>query len=447
LSTQKRVRRKVKDIFAELSVVEKTEEELIETGGIVFPNGQYFELIKNDGGSPILLDSITKKCYKRIHNAGLAYVPPMLTASLLEALTLPSKPTDCGSTVEMFEQIRDLFLGQSVSEDAAQACTYFAFASWFPESLLVAPCLVLTGTEAEARILLRLLTCVVRHGLSLAEINLANFRSLPMHIQPTLLIGYVHPPTWKLCSASNHPGTFVPNKDGLADLYCAKAVYTGSTSWPICGDSILNISCALRGGKLPFVNGPMLEKFAAHFQPKLLDYRLKHVARVRDANFDAETLPVPLRMMARALGSCIVDAPELQADVVRMLESQDDELRANRSLDPNCVTIEAMLAYCHGENGSIRVGVAEIATTATAIMADRGETALFEPKRMGTHLRLLGFRPKRDSKGFAVHLTPDVRRLIHRFAREYQVGDPEQTVPSSPHCAEGTPTPIGISNS
>jgi hypothetical protein len=447
LSTQKRVRRKVKAIFAELSVVEPAEEELMETGGIVFPNGYCIELIKNVSGSPLLLDSRDKKCYERINHAGRVYVPPMLTASLLEALTLPSKPTDCGSTVEMIEQIRDFFLGQGVSEDSAQVCTYFAFASWFPESLLVAPCLALTGTESEARVLLRLLACVVRHGLSLAEINLANFRSFPMHIQPTLLIGYVHPSTWKFCSASNHPGTFVPNKDGLADLYCAKAVYSGPTSWPIRGDSILNISCALRGGELPFVNGPMLEKFAGHFQPKLLDYRLKHVARVRDANFDAKTLPVPLRMMARALGSCIVDAPELQADVVRMLESQDDELRANRSLDPNCVTIEAMLAHCHGENGPIRVGVAEIATTATAIMADRGETAVFESKRMGSHLRLLGFHAKRGSKGYAVHLTPDVRRRSHRLARDHEVGDSEQGVAGCVHCTEVTSAQTGGSNS
>jgi hypothetical protein len=445
LSTQNRVRRKVKDILAELSVVEEAEEDLVETGGIVFPDGHCVELIKNDAGLPILLDSKSKKCHQRINHAGLIYVPPILAPSLLEALTLPSKPTDCGSTVEMFGQIRDFFLGHGVSEDATQACTYFAFASWFPESLPVAPFLLLTGTQAEARVLLRLLTCVVRHGLPLAEINLASFHCLPMHVQPTLLIAPVHPSMWKLFSASSHPATFVPNKNGLTDAYCAKAAYAGSTSWAVCEDSIL-ISCTLRGGKLPFVNGLMLEKLAAHFQPKFLDYRLKHVAQVRDANFDAMMLPIPLRMLARALGSCIVDAPELQADVVRMLESQDDELRANRSLDPNFVTIEAMLVHCHGENGFTRVGVGEIASTATAIMADRGETAVFESKGMGSLLRLLGFRAKRDSKGFAIHLTPDIRRLIHRLARDHRVGDSEQAVPGCPHCTEVMSAQIGSSN-
>lgn len=69
-------------------------------------------------------------------------------------------------------------------------------------------------------------------------------------------------------------------------------------------------------------------------------------------------------------------------------------------------------------------------------MADRGETTVFESKRMGSHLRLLGFRAERDSKGFAIHLTADVRRLVHRLARDYQVGDSEQTVPGCPQCTE-----------
>jgi hypothetical protein len=444
MSTQNRVRRKVKDIFA--TALNFEEEELVETGGIAFPDGHCIELVKDDVGSLAFLDSKSKKFDQRIDLAGQVYVPPILAPSVLEALTLPTKRTDCGSTVEMFGQICNFFLDHGVSEDAAQASTYFAFASWFPESLPMAPCLVLTGTEAEARVFLQLVTCVVRHALPLAEINMATFHRLPMHIQPTMLIGYVHPSMWRLFSASNHPLAYLPNKNGLTDLYCAKAAYTGPTLGGVGGDAILNINCALSGEKLPAINGSTLEKIAARFQSKLLDYRLKHFAQVRDADFDATTLPIPLRMLARALGSCIVDAPELQADIVRLLESQGEELRANRLLDPNCVAIEAMFAHCHGENGSTRVGVSEIATTATAIMADRGETAVFESKRMGSHLRLLGFRARRDSKGFAVHLTPDVRRLIHRLARDHRVGDSEQVVPGCPHCTEVMSVQTGRSN-
>ena len=340
MSTQNRVRRKVKDIFA---TALNFEEELVETGGIAFSDGYCIELVKNDVGSLGFLDSKSKEFQERINLAGQEFVPPKLAPSVLEALTLPTKRTDCGSTVEMFSRIFSLFVSYGVSEDAAQASTYFVFATWFPESLPMAPCLLLTGTEAEARVVLQLLSCLARHALPLAEIKIEIFDCLPMHIQPTMLISRVHPSMWRVLSASNHPHAYVPNKKGLTDLYCAKAAYAGPTLGEVGDDAILNIHCTPNGGRLPVINRATLENIAADFQPRLLDYRLKNVAQVREADFDAPTLPTPLRMLARALGSCIVDKPELQVEIVRLLESQGEVLRASRLLDPNCVAIEALL--------------------------------------------------------------------------------------------------------
>jgi hypothetical protein len=442
MTTRNCVRRKMKDIIASA-----TEVALVETGGIASSDGYSIELIKDAVGSLSFLDSKSAKSQQRINHAGQEFVPPELAPSVLEALTLPTRRTDYGLTVDIFSQIFRLFIGCGLSEDSAQVSTYFVFASWFPESLPVAPCLILTGTEAEARVVLQVLSCLARHALPLAEINVEVFECLPMHLQPTLLISHVHHSMWRVLSASNHPLAYLPRKKGLTDLFCAKAAYAGSTLDGVGDEAILNVHCAPNGGRLPVINGARLEKIAADFQPKLLDYRFKNVAQVREADFDAPTLPTPLRTMAQALGACIVDAPKLQADIVRLLENQGEVLRVNRLLDPNCVAIEAMFAHCHGENVSTRVGVSEIATTATAIMADRGETTVFESKRMGSLLRLLGFRAKRDSKGFAVHLTPDVRRLIHWLARDHRVGDSEQAVPGCPHCAEVTSAQTGRSNS
>jgi hypothetical protein len=419
---------------------------LVETGGIVFPDGRCLELIKDDVESLALLDSTNNKFHQQIDLAGQKYVPPTLPPYVFEALILPTKRTDCASTDEMFIQIFDFFLIHGVCEDSATISTFFAFTSWFPEFLPVAPLLVITGTEAEARLFLQLLTCVVRHALPLGEINVATFDCIPMHLQPTLLINHVAPSMWKVLSGSNHPHAYFPNKKSVTNRYCMKAVFAGSTLVGVGGDATLNISCTLSGGMLPVFNGASLEEIAAHFQPRLLDYRLKHVLQVRDAEFDVTTFPIPLRMLARALGSCIVDAPETQADIVGLLERQGEVLRASRMIDPDCVAIEALLTHCHGENGPIRVGVNEIATTATTIMADRGETAVFESKRMGGLLRQLGYCPKRDSQGFAIHVMADVRRLTHRLARDHQVVDSLQTVPGCPECAEGTSAQAGRSN-
>ena len=212
-------------------------------------------------------------------------------------------------------------------------------------------------------------------------------------------------------------------------------------------EAILNIHCAPYGGRLPDIKSIGLQEITAVFQPKLLDYRHKHVVRVRDAEFDAPTLPAPLRMLAKALGSCIVGAPELQADMVQFLEGRAEEMGANRLLDPDFVTIEAIFALCHADNGPIRVGVSEIATKAAGISADRGVSTDFESKAVGGFIRRHGFRPKRDSKGFAIHLTPNVRRLIPRPGRDNGIVDSEQDAPGCPDCAVVMSVQTGTSNS
>jgi hypothetical protein len=140
--------------------------------------------------------------------------------------------------------------------------------------------------------------------------------------------------------------------------------------------------------------------------------------------------------LARSIGSCIVDAIESQAAIVPFLESQEEELRVNRLLDPNCATIEAMLTHCHGEDGPIRLGLGEIVATASTMMPDRRESAGLESKKMGSTVRLLDFNAVHDTKGFAIHLTPDVRRFIHKLARDHRIGDSEHVVPGCPYCSE-----------
>ena len=63
---------------------------------------------------------------------------------------------------------------------------------------------------------------------------------------------------------------------------------------------------------------------------------------------------------------------------------------------------------------------------------------MFEPKLMGSHLRQLGFCPKRDSQGFAIHLTAEVRRLTHRLRTITKLETWSRLVPGCPECAEGT---------
>lgn len=433
MSTQRLVRRKVLKDFAE--EFDPEEVEMLETGGKTFHDGYCIELVQNNAGSLTLADSKSKQFHDSIDFDGGKYVPLILAPSLVDALTLPRKRIDYGSTLDLFKQVYDVFVGHGVSGCAAEACAFFTFASWFSDVLPVAPCLVLVGEESEASVLLQLLRCVVRHALPLAEINAATFDCVPMHLQPTMLIGHIRASTWRLLLASTRPRAYVPRKDGLTDLYCVKAGYAGPNLCDIEGDGILKVNCTLCPGVLEAINDVTLERITDRFQPQLLDYRLKNAAYVRDAKFNATKLPISLRNLARALGSCIVNAPELQENVPRLLDSRRDELGENRMFDPSSVAIEALFALCHTENGTIRVGVREIAAEVSSIMAERGETIAVEPKNIGGRLRFLGFCAKRDSKGFAIRLTSDVRGLIHSLARIHEIGGLEQNVPGCSHCA------------
>jgi hypothetical protein len=408
---------------------------LIETAGTVFNDGYSIELIKDASGSLRFLDSKCAESQPWIMYAGQIFVPPGPSLLVLTALTFASGRADYGETANLFAQIFRLFIDCGLSEHYAQACAYFAFASWFPEFLPVAPCLIFTGSEAQARTILRLLAALTRLALPLAEINIDTFDCVTKNLQPTLLISYVDPKMSRVLLASNHPHAYLSKKRRLIDLFCVKAVYWGPTLVGVGGDAILNVHCVPSSKSLPVLNSAILEQIAAKFHSMFLDYRFKNIAKVQNADFDAPTLPSPFRTMAQSLGSCIVDDPELQTGIIPVLETQRAALGQSRLLDLNYIVIEALLARCHSEIGPIRVGVSELATTATTFLTDHGETAALESKRMGGYLRQLGFRPERDSKGFSIDLTADVRRLTHRLARERQVLDSEHLSSGCSDCS------------
>lgn len=143
----------------------------------------------------------------------------------------------------------------------------------------------------------------------------------------------------------------------------------------------------------------------------------------------------PLRILGRILGAAIVDAPALQADLEPVLGNLEDQARGERWHDLRCVTIEAFLSHAHVE-GNQKVHIGQITLTAGAILKGRGETASWKPETIGAVVRVLGFTPKRDNKGKAIHLTDQVRRWIHELARDYDVAAVQQGVAVCPLCLE-----------
>jgi hypothetical protein len=420
----------------ELDSPAKEMEEVLETGGMISSDSRFLELIKDRAGHLALLDSTRKRGAQRVRYKRRIHVPPMIDASLSEALTLPTGRA-FASTADLVVKIRILFTDHGICNESAKKLAYWALSTWFADLFPSSPCLLLTGSRPEANLALRLLACVVRHGLPLADISLSGLRSLPMQIQPTLLISRLSPAMLKVLSASNYPRAYIPIRDGVGDLYCAKAVYAGTSFLDDRLDGAFRVHLPPCCGRLPVVSDFVQEKLTADLQPLLLDYRMRDAAKVRDSDFEVPELQSEVRILARALGSAIVDAPELRTDLVNLLQEYQDEIRAGDAFNGESIAIEALLSHIHSEQSDQLLYVGQLADISNRILKDRGSREKLEPKAVGWMLRnSLGFTPKRNGKGFAIKMTEDVRRRVHQLARQFQVLAVDEVVAGCSQCRE-----------
>jgi hypothetical protein len=365
--------------------------------------------------------------------------PAAINQSILHAIRFPSKFGCDVSTPELFATILESFTSHGFPEEAALPATYFVFPTWFVDCLPTAPCLLIMGPRPEAELLLQLLGCMVRHSLPLRSVTRDGFLSLPMELQLSLLITQekISPSMWELLCASNYRNANVTRKDGVVNTFCAKAIYRGCGS-PECNldDSMLRINLSPSHGRLPILDGKDTQEIAEELQPKLLAYRRRNIAKVRESQFDLPEFSSGIRILGRVLGAPIVDAPKLQTGFVPLLREYHEEIMAAHWFDFRCVAIEAALFHCHnGQEETIYVG--KIACTANAILKGRGETAQLGDKEIGTILRRsLGLFPKRDKKGFAIRLTDRIRRHIHQLAGKFDVATAQAGVAKCLYCAE-----------
>jgi hypothetical protein len=439
LSSVKLVQKPVKSFVDELNdfewLDEKKTEEVAETGGIVFPNGRCIELFIHEGRLG-LLDSSDSRFNERIEYQGQTYVPPTIHPSLLKILRLPTERI-WDSSANNFKHICTLFTERGISERAAKGLTYWAVSTWFAELFPLAPCLILTGSRPEANLVLQLLSCIVRHGLPLADISMSGFRFLPMHIQPTLLISNLSPATLRALSMSNCPGVYLPTKDGFEDLYCAKAIYAGDHLPDAALGSTFRVHLGSSHGKPPVISDCEQRNLAGDLQARLADYRIMHASQVRDSDFDVPALGSELRMLARVLGSAIIDAPDLRRDLVNLLRQYQEEIAAGNAFNVESIAVEALLSHSHSDEPKQVVYVGQLADTSNRLLKERGSRQRLEPKALGWTIRSsLGLCPTRNAKGFAIKLTEDVRRRIHQLACDFQVLARDEALSDCACCAD-----------
>ncbi len=277
---------------------------VITTAGQIFPDGTMIELVSGSAGNkPDLLhwNGVKGSIAARVEYGDYTYEASELNPSLYCATRLPKQCKDYGSSRELFRGVADLFKHSfhfSDRESGLVAC--FCLSTWLTDRLSIAPSLVIFAPDQGLGIeLLRLLSCVCRRPLMLAEVTPGGLRSLPMHLSLTLLVNEhgLRPNLQRLLRASSYRGLHLPgNRGGVVDLYGPKAIlWESDVASDNLGEGVIQISLPA-SSRWPALDEHRRAEIANDFQPRLLMYRLKNCAEVQESRVNVSQFTVATRL-------------------------------------------------------------------------------------------------------------------------------------------------------
>jgi hypothetical protein len=289
---------------------------------------------------------------------------------------------------------------------------------------------------------LRLLNCICRHPLLLAEVTAGGFRSLPMQLPFTFLFHQqeLKPNLQRLFRASSYRGLQLPGSRGsVVDLCRPKAIFCGNESAvDIFGSSVIHISAAPSQWQSSALGERAQNDIARDFQPRLLMYRLKNASKIGDSPVDVSNFTVATGQLARTLAACFPEDSELAHDVVALLRPQDEEFRGQRSREVHCAILEILWGFAHLRKRR-DVQVSELAHGANALLRSRGETVIYSAEEIGWKLRGLNIPRRSSSAGRQVVLGRETSERVHRMARAYGLGCAQRVEAGCDDCNQAQP--------
>lgn len=408
-----------------------------KTFGEVFPKS-IIELIRDDtpGGSvqfllwngtqQFLQDRLQLKLTQGGGSGTMLLIPPDVDPSVLRAIRLPSSADRLNSTQELFNDINAL-IGEftQLSSELSSLVTCSVLASWFPDCTPVPVCLSIVGPRSCQRFnLFRLLGCLFRRPVILGEISANSIWSLPMELYPSLFLerSELNHQLPRIFSAPIAQGTYVPWKGRFRSMACAKVICSEERfDQAELGQGSIRIPVSARHWKLPILNNQLQEEIAEKFQSRLLGFRLEKYKQVRDSNFDLPCHMSSARDLARSLGACVSDVPELRSGIQGLLRELDYELQA----ESECTTylrnaiVQALKDAC-SEKGKSSIHVAEITTRANGILEKSGELQALNSKRTGMLLKGMGvYTTRLGASGRGILLLTPTRQRIRCLSTEY----------------------------
>jgi len=421
----------------------------IVTCGEILPDGSIVEPVSGCDGSisPQLLlwNGSAAKIASSHERGGRKYQASDLDLSLYRALRLPHGCRKYRSDRDLFDKVRRLFSNHLRLQDwqsSVMAC--FVFISWVCERLSSAPVLALLGEDEEMGLAsLFLLNSLCRHPILLAEISAAALYSLPLEFSPTLLIRQeeLRPNLQRLLRSSGFRGLHVPRPGGrLADLSCPKAIFfgNGGPADAFCENTI-PIALITSGRQPSYLDERLQEEIANEFQPRLLMYRLRNLAKIATREIDVSKFTPAVRPLARSFAQCFPGDAALAEFAARLLEPRDDEIRAEHTRDVRFAIVEILLATIH-EGNERAVRVQALTAQVNTLLRSRGEILEFKPEEIGWRLKKLYITRHSNTSGQQVLLDRGTSQRVHELAGAYDLPGEQLSVTGCPDCSQSQAT-------
>jgi hypothetical protein len=305
-------------------------------------------------------------------------------------------PPASSDAVEMFTRIKHTIKARTNLSDADVAISAFwVISTWFQEALIVLPCLVITGPAHGATELLRVL-----HDLCCAPVLLAGFRrgDLKDVSCRTLLIAETNMTsrTAALLGSLTNRGFIIVEQGSYLHCHSSKAIYIGDDPpiKRIQNAIYIDVTPALYAAK--GIPQECVYGNIEYLRGNLAKYRENNLAQVRRLEFIPTGVSPETGAIAKALGSCIVDSPDLRAVLVSSLAPRDQQQISERLDSAEALVVEAVLVL--SREGAEQLYAREIAVEVNRLMEARGERSKFSPEKVGHRLRKLGLPTRRLSQ-------------------------------------------------
>lgn len=363
-----------------------------------------------------------------IRYRGSVYRPPDLDPSILQALRFPPGATAYGTLAELFTSVSDLYRKHlAMPKDRAASTTAWNLSTWIPELMPIPLTLCVTATTRQVCDLFRMLHCLTRRSLMVAELS----RRLPIHLHPTLLVAdpRLSPKACSFWRVANLPGMVVPATGGaVCELACSKAVALQPQDPPdVWGEEAMHL--VLPPTEFPPLSNGLLADIADEFQPQLELWRLRRL--IGAEKFAPPSPQLPDCELARSLCRCIPEDAGIIRTLTPLLESHRQEVLAQRARDPQAAIVKAIWDPAHRPG---KMSVTEITERVNAILLSSGELHVFNAWEIGWLLRKLRLHTHRSPNWKVLRFSSEIRQRLHQLAWEFGLELP--IVQGCPICKE-----------